>query len=625
MAVQRVGVLNPLANVATGFPSATLSGVSSVIAANVGGAPANVTIYIQPVGTTSATDRVYLCSTLALAVGQSFETFRFGLQVGDVVYVLADTASISYSLNLLYETEGNATVYYQETQPGFPEVGYMWVKVSTGEVYFYTGSTWEQLAYVGLGPTGPTGPTGPQGVIGATGAQGSGVQVLGTYATLQLLQADNPTGNVGDAYIVQNDLYIWSELNEEWYDAGPFVGPIGPTGPTGAAGATGPTGASITGPTGPSGGPTGPAGDTGATGATGAAGATGPTGPTGPRSAPQWRFSSNTSDTDPTTGLFKLNNSVVTSATELYINKLDFVYNFDFSGWIESWDDSTSAVGGTIILFTTAGAARTVFTVTSDVVVSGDYYKIPIDHISGSIPLASSNYHFEFSRTGDVGQTGPTGPASTVTGPTGAAGAAGPTGPTGATGPTGPATSNVNLLGSVANFAALPTGPAADDSYITLDTGDLYFWDGAAWDNLGPLYGPTGPTGPAGTAGSAGATGPAGPTGPTGAQGDWSTSQTVTEQTANYSLLLSDAGKLLKLTKSTGFTLTIPTEAAQAFGIGQRVDIIQYGAGQVTVTGDGGVTLRATPTAKLRTQYSTASLIKLGVDEWVLVGDLALS
>jgi len=72
-------------------------------------------------------------------------------------------------------------------------------------------------------------------------------------------------------------------------------------------------------------------------------------------------------------------------------------------------------------------------------------------------------------------------------------------------------------------------------------------------------------------------------------------------------------------------TLTIPTEAAQSFGVGQQINIIQYGAGQVTVTGDTGVTVRSTPTSKLRTQYSTAVLVKIATNEWVLAGDLALS
>ncbi len=636
MAVRRVGIVNPLANTPGSFPASTLSGVASIVAANIGNSPALATIYIQPSGTVSSTDRVYLCSNLEIGVGQSFETFRFALSVGDVGWVQSTTSSVSFSLSLVYETEGKTNVIYQESQPSFPEVGYMWVKPSNGEVYFYTGSAWEQLAYIGLGPTGATGATGPQG---------SGVQVLGTYSTVELLESDNPVGNIGDSYIVQNDLYIWSDLNQEWYDAGPFVGPTGATGVAGVTGATGSAGnTGPTGPTGPEGGPTGPTGASGESGATGATGATGSTGPTGPRSAPVWRFSSTTTDSDPGNGQFRLNSGTIGSATQLYINKLDFVYGFDFSSWIETWDDSTSSVGGVITLFTSAGAVRTILSVTSDVVLSDNYYKIPISLISGSIPLASSNYNFEFSRTGDAGVTGPTGAASTVTGPTGAAGATGATGATGSTGPTGPATTNVNLLGSVANTGALPTGATTEDTYISLDTGDLYFWDGANWDSLGPINGPTGPTGPAGDTGPAGPTGSSGPTGPagdtgpagptgaastvtgpTGPQGDWSSAQTVKEETDSYTLVVSDAGKLVKLTKSTGLTLTIPTEAAQAFGIGQQINIIQYGAGQVTVTGDTGVTVRSTPTSKLRIQYSTAVLVKIASNEWVLAGDLALS
>lgn len=644
MAVQRLGVLNPLANIDTPFPPATLTGVASVIAANIGGTPALTTIYIQPVGTSSATDRVYLASSLNISVGQSFETFRFGLQVGDTVHVLSDSPSVSYSISLLYETQGNATVFYQETQPGFPEVGYMWVKVSTGEVYFYTGSAWEQLAYVGLGPTGPTGPTGPQGVIGATGAQGSGVQVLGTYATLLLLEADNPVGNVGDAYIVQNDLYVWSDLNQEWYNAGPFVGPVGPTGPTGATGAQGESVTGPTGPTGPEGGPTGPTGAAGAAGATGPTGATGATGATGPRSAPVFRFSSSSANADPGTGLFRLNNGVVADVTQMYINKLDFVYNFDFSSFISSWDNSTSpADRGTLFFYTSAGAVRTILKVTSDVVSSGDYFIVPVAYVSGSIPLASSNYNIEFSRTGDIGVTGPTGAASTVPGPTGPTGPQGPTGAQGVTGPTGPSTTNINLLGSVANFASLPTGPTTDDAYVTLDTLDVYFWDGNTWENVGPINGPTGPTGPtgAGATGPAGPTGPQGPegptgptgpqgaastvTGPTGPQGDWSSNQVVQTKTSNYSLVFADAGKLLLLSKVSGFTLTVPNEATVPFGVGQQINIVQYNTGQVTVEGGAGVTIRSTPTNKLRTQYSTALLVKVAADEWLLTGDLALS
>jgi hypothetical protein len=79
------------------------------------------------------------------------------------------------------------------------------------------------------------------------------------------------------------------------------------------------------------------------------------------------------------------------------------------------------------------------------------------------------------------------------------------------------------------------------------------------------------------------------------------------------------------LSKVSAFTLTIPDEATVPLGIGQQINISQFGTGQVTVEGAAGVTIRSTPTTKLRTQYSTALLVKVATDEWLLTGDLALS
>ncbi len=160
-----------------------------------------------------------------------------------------------------------------------------------------------------------------------------------------------------------------------------------------------------------------------------------------------------------------------------------------------------------------------------------------------------------------VGPTGPTGPqgaASTVAGPTGATGptgpqgvgstVAGPTGPTGpqgagstVAGPTGPTGSqglqgtSITFKGTVATVGNLPGGAAVNDAYIVEADGDLYVWDGTAWDNVGQIVGPPGPTGPQGSGptGSAGPTGPTGPvsdvggpTGPTGPGGPTGTGDT---------------------------------------------------------------------------------------------------
>ena len=67
--------------------------------------------------------------------------------------------------------------------------------------------------------------------------------------------------------------------------------------------------------------------------------------------------------------------------------------------------------------------------------------------------------------------------------------------------------SALNVLGTVANEAALPGGATTGDIYQAEDTGVFYVWDGSAWDNLGTLAGPTGPTGPTGPAGADGADG----------------------------------------------------------------------------------------------------------------------
>ena len=69
-------------------------------------------------------------------------------------------------------------------------------------------------------------------------------------------------------------------------------------------------------------------------------------------------------------------------------------------------------------------------------------------------------------------------------------------------------------------------------------------------------------------------------------------------------------------------TLTVPTNASVPFPIGAQIDILQTAGGQVTV-GGAGVTINSTPGLKLRTQWSSATLIKRATDTWVLIGDLS--
>jgi hypothetical protein len=93
-------------------------------------------------------------------------------------------------------------------------------------------------------------------------------------------------------------------------------------------------------------------------------------------------------------------------------------------------------------------------------------------------------------------------------------------------------------------------------------------------------------------------------------------------QTASYTLVLADKGKLVEVSNASANTLTVPTNASVAFPIGAQINILQTGVGQTTVAG-AGVTINGTPGLKLRAQWSSATLIKRATDTWVLVGDLS--
>jgi len=100
---------------------------------------------------------------------------------------------------------------------------------------------------------------------------------------------------------------------------------------------------------------------------------------------------------------------------------------------------------------------------------------------------------------------------------------------------------------------------------------------------------------------------------------------TITSVTDTYNLStggLALRDGLIECNKASGFTVTIPTNSTTAFPVGTSIDILQVGAGQVTIAGDSGVTVNGTPGLKLRAQWSSATLFKRATDTWVVLGDL---
>jgi len=102
------------------------------------------------------------------------------------------------------------------------------------------------------------------------------------------------------------------------------------------------------------------------------------------------------------------------------------------------------------------------------------------------------------------------------------------------------------------------------------------------------------------------------------------TQVTLNNQTGTaYTLVLTDANKLVEGNNGSAINLTVPPNSGVAFPIGSQVVICQQGAGQITLVPGSGVTLRSRGAAlKLNGQYAVATIIKRATDEWYCAGDL---
>lgn len=93
--------------------------------------------------------------------------------------------------------------------------------------------------------------------------------------------------------------------------------------------------------------------------------------------------------------------------------------------------------------------------------------------------------------------------------------------------------------------------------------------------------------------------------------------------TNNYTVILSDDGKMLEANSTLANTVTIPTDATTNFTIGSIITVLQIGVGQTSIVGASGVTVNGTPGLKLRAQWSSVQVIKRAANTWVVIGDLS--
>ena len=261
---------------------------------------------------------------------------------------------------------------------------------------------------------------------------------------------------------------------------------------------------------------------------------------------------------------------------------------------------------------------------------------------------------------GDPGVTGPQGLPG-VTGPqgipgvTGPQGADGPQGPPGVTGPQGEPGPGLVILGyypTVADLEAAVTQPRQGDIYGVGAEAPytLYAYDaGDGWVDIGQLQGPQGPpgvTGPqgepgvTGPQGDPGVTGPQGPPGVTGPQGDPGVTgpqglpgpAPIDAAAGAVTLALANAEHAIVVTSSGAINVTIPTNAAVGFAVGDEVEVVRYGTGTVTIKAATGVTVKcdangtatsasgSSVSVPIKSQYTSVVLKKMATNEWLVQG-----
>jgi len=96
---------------------------------------------------------------------------------------------------------------------------------------------------------------------------------------------------------------------------------------------------------------------------------------------------------------------------------------------------------------------------------------------------------------------------------------------------------------------------------------------------------------------------------------------TNTQTGTTYQLVIGDVGEYVTLDNASPITLTVP---ASVFAAGDTVNLVQLGAGQVTIAAGAGMTLSSQGSKlKLTGQYAAATILFTSATAAVVFGNLS--
>lgn len=94
-----------------------------------------------------------------------------------------------------------------------------------------------------------------------------------------------------------------------------------------------------------------------------------------------------------------------------------------------------------------------------------------------------------------------------------------------------------------------------------------------------------------------------------------------TQTGTTYTLVAGDVGDYVTLNNAASITCTVP---ANVFVAGDTVNLVQLGAGQVTIAAGSGMTLNSEGSKlKLKAQYAVATILFTSATAAVVLGNLA--
>lgn len=92
----------------------------------------------------------------------------------------------------------------------------------------------------------------------------------------------------------------------------------------------------------------------------------------------------------------------------------------------------------------------------------------------------------------------------------------------------------------------------------------------------------------------------------------------------SYAPIASDGmNSIIEMTNASANTVVIPSASTLNFVVGSVIILLQYGLGQSSFSAASGAVIRNSSSANCRAQYSMIAAIKIGLNEWVVVGDFA--